>query len=76
MAQQEQAPINVAIFLTEEEFRQLDQLIGDIPTRFGAKLVSFFTLIGQKRAAEQKQFDTANGQAASETGEKQGPTAQ
>lgn len=40
------------LFLTKEELTQLDNVIGELPTKFGVQLIRFFQLIGQKRQAE------------------------
>lgn len=41
--------------LTQEEFTQLDRLIGEVPTKVGLPIVQFFQLVQQKRQVEKQQ---------------------
>lgn len=43
------------LVLKPEDLKTLNDLVGNIPTRYGMPLVQFFNLIEQKRKLEQKQ---------------------
>jgi hypothetical protein len=42
-----------SLTINDQEFFQLDQIIGEIPTKYGIKIVQFFSLVRQKRLQEQ-----------------------
>jgi len=42
-----------SLTINDQEFFQLDQIIGEIPTKYGIKFVQFFNSIRQKRMSEQ-----------------------
>jgi hypothetical protein len=44
-----------SLLINDQEFFQLDQLIGELPTKHGIKLVQFFNMVRQKRMAEEQQ---------------------
>lgn len=43
-----------SIFIKDEELKQLDSIIGQMPTMYGLPLVQFFQLVRQKRAVEKQ----------------------
>lgn len=53
-----------SILIKDEELKQLDSIIGQMPTMYGLPLVNFFNLVRQKRNAEAQ----LNGQAVTDTG--------
>lgn len=58
----------IAFYLDSQEAQQLDEIVGNIPTKHGYRLVQFFDLINQKRQA-QAQADAeqkANAEAEAE----------
>lgn len=42
------------LLIKDAELKQLDNLIGEVPTKFGLPLIQFFQLISQKRQTEQQ----------------------
>ena len=42
------------LLLKDDELKQLDVLVGEVPTKFGVPIINFFQLISQKRAVEAK----------------------
>lgn len=43
---------DLSLFIKADEFNQLNDIVGNIPTKYGLGLVNFFTLIRQKRNTE------------------------
>ena len=43
------------VFITEQEFAQLDNIIGNIPSRHGIAVIDFFRAVQHKRNLEAQQ---------------------
>jgi hypothetical protein len=58
-----------SLTINDQEFFQLDQLIGEVPTKYGLKFVQFFNMIRQKRDVE-KQMQMKTPDVTPHVGEK------